>query len=417
LSSTGLVLESEIVVMTPAKPLQKSGSPSTTGFGSINWGRQAGLLLITFIAVWMFARQRNPAGVPDQISHPVASAAAVKSPALAANPGDFIATIPNPAGPAGVPPAGMVWIPGGEFSMGCQDPRMKPRGGPDPMSDARPIHRVVVDGFWMDQTEVTNDQFAAFVKATSYVTIAEQTPKAEDYPTAPPENLVAGSVVFTPPEKPVPLNDHYRWWSYVKGATWRSPTGPTSQLDGRGEFPVVHIAYDDAQAYATWAGKRIPTEAEWEFAARGGLTGQSYAWGDSFLPEGKWMANIWQGQFPIRDAAEDGFAGIAPCGEFPPNGYGLHDMAGNVWEWCSDWYRPDYYAELASKGIAQNPRGPSQSFDPAEPLQPKRVQRGGSFLCADQYCARYMIGSRGKGELTSASNHLGFRCMKSPGHR
>ena len=225
--------------------------------------------------------------------------------------------------------------------------------------------------------------------------------------------MATRSVVFTPPAEPVPLDNHYRWWSYVKGADWRHPTGPDSSLEGREKFPVVHIAYEDAEAYAQWAGKRLPTEAEWEFAARAGQSGQTYAWGDEFQPDGRWMANVWQGRFPLNDEAKDGFAGIAPVAQFPPNGYGLHDLAGNVWEWCSDWYRVDYYAELAaSNGIARNPQGPAKSLDPAEPNEPKRVHRGGSFLCTDQYCTRYMIGTRGKGEVTSGSNHLGFRCVK-----
>jgi formylglycine-generating enzyme required for sulfatase activity len=306
----------------------------------------------------------------------------------------------------------MVWIPGGEFSMGCDDPRDRPAGGPDAMRDARPIHRVFVDGFWMDRTEVTNEQFEKFANATGYVTVAERTPKAEDFPGAPPENLVAGAVVFTPPDRPVPLDNHFRWWSYVKGANWRHPTGPESSLQGREKHPAVQIACEDAQAYAKWAGKRLPTEAEWEFAARGGVAGKLYAWGDALKPDGKWQANTWQGKFPVQDTAEDGFAGLAPVGQFPPNGYGLSDMAGNVWEWCSDWYRPDYYATLGEAGAgARNPPGPESSFDPAEPSQAKRVHRGGSFLCTDQYCTRYMIGTRGKGETSTGSNHLGFRCV------
>jgi formylglycine-generating enzyme required for sulfatase activity len=307
----------------------------------------------------------------------------------------------------------MVWIPGGEFSMGCADPRELPHGGSDAMRDSRPIHRVYVDGFWMDRTEVTNEQFAVFVKATSYVTVAERTPTAEEFPGAPPENLVAGSVVFTPPPSAVPLDDHYQWWRYVKGANWRHPEGPQSNIDGRGDYPVVHVAFEDAEAFARWAGKRLPTEAEWEFAARGGSAGLPYSWGNELKPGGKWMANVWQGLFPTEGTAEDGYAGIAPSGRFPANPYGLHDMAGNVWEWCADWYRPDTYAELAEAGgVAKNPRGPASSFDPVEPGQPKRVQRGGSFLCTEQYCTRYMIGTRGKGEISSGSNHLGFRCVK-----
>ncbi len=279
--------------------------------------------------------------------------------------------------------------------------------------DARPIHRVYVDGFFMDKTDVTNEQFAGFVKATSYVTIAERTPRAADFPAAPKENLVAGSVVFSPPDHPVLLNDHFQWWSYVPGANWRHPFGPGSSLKGKEKYPVVHIAYADAEAYAQWAGERLPTEAEWEFAARGGLAGRPFAWGDSFRPGGKWMANTHQGHFPDQDTGEDGYVGVAPVARYPPNGYGLYDMAGNVWQWTSDWYRPDYYAELAAADdIARNPQGPNSSFDPAEPDQPKKAQRGGSFLCTDQYCSRYVMGTRGKGEVSTGTNHLGFRCVK-----
>jgi formylglycine-generating enzyme required for sulfatase activity len=326
----------------------------------------------------------------------------------------FAATVPNTTPAPGTPPEGMVWIAGGEFSMGNEDPRKSLCGGPDAMPDARPIHRVYVDGFWMDKTEVTNAQFQKFVDATGYVTIAEQKPRAEDFPDAPPENLVAGSVVFTPPDEPVPLTNHYLWWKYVPGANWRHPLGPDSELSGRENEPVVHIAFPDAVAYAQWAGKRLPTEAEWEFAARGGLSGKLYAWGNDLKPGDKWMANIFQGEFPLSDKAEDGFKGICPVARFPPNAFGLFDVAGNVWEWCSDWYRPDYYEKLTNEGrVARNPKGPAIPFDPAEPGEKKRVHRGGSFLCTDLYCTRYMVGTRGKGEVSTGSNHLGFRCVKT----
>jgi sulfatase modifying factor 1 len=332
----------------------------------------------------------------------------------------FIAQTATGTDAPGPAPTGMVWIPGGEFSQGCADPRGIPSGGNDSMADARPIHRVQVDGFWMDATEVTNAQFAAFVAATGYVTVAERTPAAEDFPGAPPENLVPGSIVFTPPEAAVPLRDatggaHLRWWAYVPGANWRQPLGPGSSIEGRDDEPVVHVAFEDAEAFAAWAGKRLPTEAEWEFAARGGLAGAPYPWGTEFLPEGRWMANTWQGRFPVENTALDGYAGIAPVGRYPANAYGLHDMSGNVWEWCADWYRPDTYARAARDGRAiVNPQGPADSFDPQEPGVPKRVQRGGSFLCSDQYCSRYIVGTRGKGEVSSGTNHIGFRCVQSP---
>jgi len=336
--------------------------------------------------------------------------------------GPFLPTATIPAPSPGDAPSGMVWVPGGEFSMGCSDPRDRPHGGHDAMADARPVHRVRLAGFWMDTHEVTNDQFAEFVTATGYVTEAERPPRAEDFPGAPPESLVPGSIVFTPPAGPVPLRDasgtaHLQWWAYVPGACWKRPLGPESDLVGRGAEPVVHVAYADAAAYAAWAGKRLPTEAEWEFAARGGLAGAMYPWGDEFRPQGRWMTNTWQGRFPVEDTAEDGFAGIAPVGSFPPNAYGLFDVSGNVWEWCSDWYRPDTYAVDAAAGVTTDPQGPGSSFDPLEPGQAKRVQRGGSFLCSDVYCSRYIVGTRGKGEVASSTNHCGFRCVRDPAGR
>lgn len=316
----------------------------------------------------------------------------------------------NTPAPASAPDR-MVWIPGGEFSMGLEDPSNEAALGTNPMNDARPIHRVYVDGFWMDRTAVTNEEFARFVKATGYITVAERTPTLAEFPTAPPENLYAGSTVFSPPDRPVPLDTQYRWWSYVKNAAWRHPRGAGSSIHDHD--PVVQIAYEDAEAYAKWAGKRLPTEAEYEFAARGGLAGQRFAWGNEMSPDGKTMANTFQGHFPDNDSGADGWAGIAPVGSFPPNAYGLYDITGNVWEWCSDWYRPDYYSELANAGVVvRNPQGPESSFDPAEPGEPKRVQRGGSFLCTSQYCSRYLVGARGKGEISTGANHLGFRCVK-----
>jgi formylglycine-generating enzyme required for sulfatase activity len=324
----------------------------------------------------------------------------------------FLPTAENKTPPPGPAPKGMVWIPGGEFSMGSDAADDSLCHRPGLSQDAQPIHRVYVDGFWMDQTEVTNAEFEKFVAATGYKTIAEIAPTREQFPTAPLENLVAGSPVFTPTPGPVDLNNFLLWWRYEKGADWRHPEGPQSNLEGRANYPVVHVAYPDAVAYAKWAGKRLPTEAEWEFAARGGLTGQRYAWGDELKPGGKWMANIYEGTFPVKDTGADGFAGLAAVGKFPANGYGLHDIAGNAWEWVSDWYRPDTYARRKLVGgLPRNPQGPDASYDPDEPSEKKRVHRGGSFLCSDQYCTRYMVGTRGKGEESTASNHVGFRCV------
>lgn len=325
----------------------------------------------------------------------------------------FAATVEGSRTPPGSAPAGMVWIPGGEFSMGSTDPRGEFCGGNEPMDDARPIRRVRVDGFWMDAHEVTNAQYAQFVQATGYVTVAERKPRPEDLPGVPLEMLVAGSIVFTPPPAAVALDNFVQWWRFQPGASWRHPEGPGSSIDSRENHPVVHIAYEDAEAYARWAGKRLPTEAEWEFAARGGLSGEAYAWGAELQPGGRWVANIWQGEFPHRNKAEDGFAGAAPVSSYPANGYGLYDMAGNVWEWCSDWYRPDAYRETPPSVVAVNPKGPAASHDPVEPGVIKRVQRGGSFLCTDQYCTRYRIGTRGRGEVLSSANHTGFRCVQN----
>ena len=299
-------------------------------------------------------------------------------------------------------PLGMVWIPGGRFWMGTQH-----------MEDAQPIHQVQVNGFWMDRTDVTNEEFGRFVKATGYVTIAERSLDPKEFPNLAPEDLTPGSIVFSPPNHPVSFQNPLAWWKFVKGANWRHPEGPKSDVRGKQKHPVVQIAWPDAVAYAKWAGKRLPTEAEWEFAARGGGDRQEYPWGNEFKPNGKWMANTFQGHFPDANTAGDGFAGSAPVGSFPPNGFGLYDMSGNVWQWVSDWYRPDYYAQLSRKGtLTINPEGPSDSFDPDEVGIAKRVQKGGSFLCSDQYCARYITGSRGKEDPETATNHAGFRCVK-----
>jgi formylglycine-generating enzyme required for sulfatase activity len=365
--------------------------------------RIQGLILIGVVALglsaWLYHSHQKPDTAQAGPSLPVVR---------------FEPTVVNPAPAPGPAPKGMVWIPGGEFSMGANDPPDMDEVGMNATTDARPIHRVYVDGFFMDRTDVTNGEFAAFVKATGYVTVAERKPRAEDFPGAPPENLVAGSVVFTPPNHAVQLNDHFQWWSYVPGANWRHPLGPTTNINGKRNYPVVQIAYEDAMAYANWARKQLPTEAQWEFAARGGLSGKPFVWGDQFRPNGKWMANTHQGHFPNQDTGSDGFVGIAPVAQYPPNGYGLYDMAGNVWQWTSDWYRPDYYQQLAAAGgVSRNPQGPQSAFDPNEPNQPKKVHRGGSFLCTDQYCSRYIVGTRGKGEISTGTNHLAFRLVSS----
>jgi len=293
----------------------------------------------------------------------------------------------------------MVWIRGGEFQMGSDDPAF---------ADAQPVHEVSVNGFWMDEHEVTNAEFARFVKETNYVTVAERPLDPKDYPDVPKENLVIGSPVFAPPDNEVSLDDPGQWWQYVAGANWYHPHGPASTIKNKPSEPVVQVCYEDAIAYAKWAGKRLPTEAEWEYAARAGKVNKKYYWGEELKPAGKWVANIFQGNFPNKNSLEDGFDFLAPVRSFPPNGFGLYDMEGNVWEWCHDYYRPDYY----QTGANENPKGPSDSYDPDEPGVVKRVVRGGSFLCSDQYCIRYKAGSRGKGEIKSASNNLGFRCVK-----
>jgi formylglycine-generating enzyme len=328
----------------------------------------------------------------------------------------FEPTVANTAAAPGPAPDGMVWIPGGEFSMGAAEPAGMDHNhiGMLATDDARPVHRVRVDGFWMDRTEVTNAEFARFVSATGYVTVAERAPTAEEFPGAPPHMLVPGSAVFTPPKGPVGLDNPLQWWAWGKGANWRHPEGPASSIEDRDDHPVVHVAYEDAAAFAAWAGKRLPTEAEWEFAARGGLAGKVYPWGDEFMPNGRPMANSFQGRFPHQNDGRDGHVLTAAVARFPANGYGLHDVAGNVWEWVSDWYRPDYYSELVrAGGVADNPTGPPSSWDPAAPGQAVRVHRGGSFLCTHEYCSRYMVGTRGKGEVASGANHLGFRCVRA----
>lgn len=395
-----------VVTVGMKRSVRKADAPSKRGVSHQRvWTIGAVLALIAPIGFW-FGIHRT-----SEIQR------ATPSPSISASASNasFAPSIENESFPPDKAPEAMVWIPGGEFSMGAQDSPDMNEVGMQATRDSRPIHRVYVDAFWMDKNDVTNEEFARFVRATGYKTVAERKPRAEDFPGAPPENLVAGAVVFSPPDHPVPLNSHFQWWSYIPGANWRHPEGPKSNLKGREKYPVVDIAYEDAESYAKWAGKRLPTEAEWEFAARGGLSGKPFVWGDEFRPQAHWMANTFQGRFPVHDTGEDGHAGITSVAQYPPNGYGLYDMAGNVWQWTSDWYRADYYQQLAAAGgVTRNPRGPSSSLDPSEPGEKKRVMRGGSFLCTDQYCSRYLVGTRGKGEESTGTNHLGFRCVRDP---
>ncbi len=316
------------------------------------------------------------------------------------------------AGEAGSP-SGMLWIPGGEFAIGTDEKEAYPA--------ERPAHRVKVDGFWMDETEVTNEQFAKFVAATKYVTVAERVPDWEELKKQlppgtekpPADKLVAGALVFTPLKEPPTRDDPTLWWTWTAGANWRHPEGLASSIAGREKHPVVQVAYEDAVAYAQWAGKRLPTEAEWELAARGGLEAKRYAWGDEFRPDGKLMANIWQGRFPNDDKKEDGFAGTAPVKSFPANGYGLYEMTGNVWEWCADWFDAKQHEKLAADGVCHNPAGPARSFNPNEPHAQQRVTKGGSFLCAENYCLNYRPSARRGTDFDTGMSHLGFRCVLS----
>lgn len=305
----------------------------------------------------------------------------------------------------------MIWIPGGTFVMGAADKNGR--------ADEYPQHTVTVDGFWIDVTEVTNDEFTRFTDATGYITTAERTPDwneikkqlPPDTPKPPDSVLVPASLVFVPAQHAVSLQDASQWWRWQPGASWKHPQGPGSNIRGKGQYPVVHISWEDAVAYTTWSGKRLPTEAEWEFAARGGLSKQPFTWGNEPVDHGTPKANTWQGHFPDVNTRKDGFAGAAPVRSFAPNAYGLYDMAGNVWEWCADWYRPDYYKQVASG--ATNPQGPADAYDPDEPATPKRVVRGGSFLCHDSYCASYRVSARMKTSPDTGLEHTGFRCVSS----
>lgn len=301
-------------------------------------------------------------------------------------------------------PANMLWIPGGEFLMGSDNY----------YPEEAPTHRVRVEGFWMDKFTVTNREFERFVAATGYVTLAEKPANPDDYPGAIEELLSPSSTIFKKPAGPVDLSNHYNWWVYVRGANWRHPRGPASTIGKLMDHPVVHLAYEDVEAYALWAGKMLPTEAEWEFAARGGLDGADYVWGDEFTPGGRHMANTWQGEFPYQNKLEDGFDYTAPVGSFPANGYGLFDMAGNVWQWTSDWYQEHGKIDSPCCTVA-NPRGAARedSYDPRQPdiKIPRKVTKGGSHLCAPNYCRRYRPAARMAQPIDTSISHLGFRCI------
>jgi sulfatase modifying factor 1 len=309
--------------------------------------------------------------------------------------------VPVAAAPGPAPGKGMVWIPGGAFTIGSNEH----------YPEEAPAHEVTVDGFWIDRAPVTNLQFTKFVKETGYVTSAERAPSPDDYPGAKPELLVPASTVFSPPPHRVSLDDAYQWWDYVPGADWRHPEGPGSSLHGRERHPVVHVAFEDAEAYARWAVKELPTEPEWEYAARGGLDGAEYAWGDELAPKGKQMANTWQGNFPLENLRLDGYERTSPVGSFPPNGYGLVDMIANVWEWTVDWYRGHAEAVPPCCGVGRL----EASRDPNDPAGiPRRVMKGGSHLCAPNYCRRYRPAARMAQPVDTSTSHLGFRCIVRP---
>jgi formylglycine-generating enzyme required for sulfatase activity len=308
---------------------------------------------------------------------------------------------------------GMIWIKGGTFMMGADNKQAA--------EDEYPKHKVTISGFWIDATELTNAEFAKFVKATGYITTAERKPdwnelKKQVPPGTPkPDDslLVAASLVFHSPAHAVSLNDYAQWWVWQKGANWKHPHGPGSTIKGKDNYPVVHVSWYDAVAYCKWAGKRLPTEAEWEWAARGGLQNKVYPWGNEGVDEGKPKANTWQGTFPVKNTLRDKYYYTAPVGSFSPNGYGLYDMAGNVWEWCADYYNNTYYATINKPAGVNNPKGPATSYDPDEPYAKKRVIRGGSFLCNDSYCSGYRVARRMKSTEDSGMEHVGFRCVQN----
>jgi formylglycine-generating enzyme len=383
----------------------------------MRWGMMifAGLLMlaaVVAVSVVPMGGARSPANYQTLAPIPQAGA-------IVADDSPVVIEEPSPA------PPGMVWIPGGTFVMG--DRRGAPHKHPEHLEeipehhDSQYEHEVTLDGFWLDAAEVTNAQFKEFVDATGFMTDSERQRTLEEFagqvPTdieVPEELLAPGSICFNPAFDPSKIDKHQAGWVYAggiwkvqPGASWHAPEGPGSTIDDRMDHPVVHISWDDAVAYCNWAGKRLPTEAEWEYAARGGLAGMHYPWGDEAQSGDTWPHNIWQGNFPYENRIEDGAQGTAAVRSYAPNGYGLYDMTGNVWEWCSDWYRPDYYLDSPRR----NPLGPATSLDPMEPTIPKRVQRGGSFMCSDTYCIGYSVHSRMKGEVSSGTFHTGFRCV------
>ncbi|TRZ44461.1 formylglycine-generating enzyme family protein [Robertkochia solimangrovi] len=313
-------------------------------------------------------------------------------------------------------PEGMVWIPGGVFTQGALDSDQQA------LNHERPAHPVSVDGFFIDKTEVTNEQFKKFIDATGYVTIAERPVDWEELKTQLPPGtpkphdsvLQPGSLLFHKTPGPVPnLFDYSQWWEWKIGTNWKHPQGPDSSIEGKENYPVVHIAYEDALAYCEWAGRRLPTEAEWEFASRGSFTNSKYNWGDE-RNELETHANSWTGRFPDTNSATDGYENKAPVKSFPPNSYGLYDMAGNVWEWTSDWYNTNYYQEALNQGTLHNPSGAAKPFNPNNPYVQEKVIKGGSFLCNDDYCSSYRISARMATELKSSQEHLGFRTVATP---
>lgn len=361
-----------------------------------------GFALVTmFYACGQVTENEESAHIHDEHHHDYIQPQ--RSPALTPIDTNSVSTEPDTSG--------MVLIPAGSFMMGGNGKLARP--------DEFPKHQVVVSAFWMDAYEVTNKQFEAFVAATGYVTIAERTPDWEEIKTQLPPNtpkppdsvLVAGSMIFHPTDGAVNLNSFFRWWKWQPGANWRQPLGPGSNIEGLADHPAVHISWFDAAAYCKWKGSRLPTEAEWEWAARGGLQDNVYPWGNEHIDAGGHKANSWQGGFPRENSGEDGYLTTAPVGSFAPNQYGLYDMAGNVWEWCNDWYNTNYYSHSLKQAPHQNPTGPDQSYDINDPYTPKRVQRGGSYLCNDVYCASYRVSARMPGAPDTGMPHVGCRCV------